>query len=155
MLKKTVESPLDCKETKSVNLKGHQHWIITGRIDAEPEAPILWPPDAKTQLIGKDPWCWERLKAGGEGYDRRWDGWMASLTQWKWVWASSRRWWRTGKPVMLHPMGSQRVGPDFGTEQDLHSKSTTSEYMHTYVMLLSARNHFSQELLLLFDWWVV
>ena len=46
----------------------------------------------------KRPWCWERLKAGGEGDDRGWDGWIASLTQWTWVWASSRRWWRTGEP---------------------------------------------------------
>ena len=53
---------------------------------------------------------------------------------------------------MVHSVVSQRVGPDLGTEQDLHSKSTTGEYIHTYVMLLSARNHFSQELLLLFDW---
>ena len=54
-------------------------------------------------------WCWERLKAGGEGDDRGWDGWMASLTQWAWVWSSSRRWWRTGKPGMLQFMESQRV----------------------------------------------
>ena len=48
------------------------------------------------------PWCWERLKAGGEGGDRGWDGWMASLTQWTWVWASSGRWWRTGKCAAVH-----------------------------------------------------
>ena len=55
----------------------------------------------------KRPWCWERLRAGGEGGNRRWDGWMASPTQWTWVWASSRRSWRTGKPGMLQYMGSQ------------------------------------------------
>ena len=55
------------------------------------------------------PWCWERLKAGGEGDDRRRDGWMASLTRWTWVWASSRSWWWTGKPGVLQSMGSQRV----------------------------------------------
>ena len=60
--------------------------------------------------------CWERLKAGGEGDDRGWDGWMASLTQWTWIWASSRSWWWTGKPGMLQSMGSQRVGHDWGTE---------------------------------------
>ena len=48
----------------------------------------------------KRPWCWERLRPGGEGDDRRWDGWMALTTQW--TWASSGRWWRTGKPGMLH-----------------------------------------------------
>ena len=64
VLEKTLESLLDCKEIKPVNPKGNQSWIFIGRTDAE--ALILWPPDAKSQLIGKD-WCWERLKAGGEG----------------------------------------------------------------------------------------
>ena len=66
----------------------------------------------------KRPWCWERLKAGGEGDDRGWDGWMASPTQRTWVWASSRRWWRTGKPGVLQSMGSQRVKHNWATEQD-------------------------------------
>ena len=60
----------------------------------------------------KRPWCWEGLKAGGEGDDRGWDGWMASLTQWTWVWASSVRWWRMRKPGILQPMGLRRVGHD-------------------------------------------
>ena len=64
----------------------------------------------------KRPWCWERLKAGGDGDDRGWDGWMASLTQWTWVWTSSRSWWWTGKPGVLQFMGSQRVGHDWATE---------------------------------------
>ena len=65
----------------------------------------------------KRPWCWERLKAGGEGDDSGWDVWMVSPTQWTWVWADSRRWWRTGKPGALQFMGSQRVGHDLVTEQ--------------------------------------
>ena len=64
----------------------------------------------------KRPWCWERLKAGGEGDDRGWDSWMASPTQWTWVWASSRSWWWTGKPGVLQSMGSQRVRHDWVTE---------------------------------------
>ena len=60
----------------------------------------------------KRPRCWERLKVGGEGDDRGWDGWMASLTQWTWVWASSESWWRTGKPGVVQSMGLQRVGHD-------------------------------------------
>ena len=64
----------------------------------------------------KRPRCWERLRAGGEGDGRGWDGWMASPTQWTWVWVSSRNWWWTGKPGMLQSMGSQRVGPDWVTE---------------------------------------
>ena len=55
MLEKTLESPLDCKEIKPVNLKGNQSWIFSGRTDAEAEAPILWPPDAKNWFTGKDP----------------------------------------------------------------------------------------------------
>ena len=65
----------------------------------------------------KRPWCWERLKKGKEGYDRGWDGWMASQTEWTWVWASSRRWLWTGKPGMLQSMGSQRVKHNWVTEQ--------------------------------------
>ena len=62
------------------------------------------------------PWCWERLKAGGEGDDRGWDGWMAPPIQWTWVWASSRNWWGTGRPGVLQSIGSQRIGHDWATE---------------------------------------
>ena len=64
----------------------------------------------------KRPWCWERLGAGGEGYDRGWDGWMASLTQWTWVWVNSGSWWCTGRPGVLQSMGSQRVRYDWATK---------------------------------------
>ena len=64
----------------------------------------------------KRPWCLERLKAGGEGDDRGWDGWMASPTQWTWVWVSSRSWWWTGKPDVLQSMGLERVRHDWVTE---------------------------------------
>ena len=64
----------------------------------------------------KRPWCWERLKAGGEGAYRGWDGWMASLTQWTWVWVNSGSWWWTGRPGVLGFMGLQRVGHDWATE---------------------------------------
>ena len=79
----------------------------------------------KTQYFGhligrtyslEKPWGWERLQAGGEGDNRRWDGWVVSPTQWTWVWASSRSWWWTGKPGMLPSIGSQRVGHDWVTE---------------------------------------
>ena len=60
----------------------------------------------------KRPWCWEGLKVGGEGDNRGWDGWMASLTWWKWVWVNSGSWWWTGRPGMLLSMGSQRVRQD-------------------------------------------
>ena len=63
------------------------------------------------------PWCWERLKAGGKGNNRGWDGWRASLTRWTWVWASSESWWWTGKPRVLQLVGSQGVGHDWVTKQ--------------------------------------
>ena len=118
---KTLESPLDCKEMQPVNPQGNQSWIFIGRTDAEGEAPILWPPNVSLMhLTDSDarnrPWFWERLKAGREGNDRRWDGWMTSPSQWTGVWASSRSWWWTGKPGMLQSMGSQRVGCDWVTE---------------------------------------
>ena len=64
----------------------------------------------------KRPWCWEGLRAGGEGDNRGWDGWVASPTQWTWVWVHSESWWWTGRPGMLWFMGSQRVGHDWETE---------------------------------------
>ena len=64
----------------------------------------------------KGPWCWERLKAGGEGDNRGWDGWMASPTQWTWVWVDSGSWWWTGRPGVLRFMGSQRVRHYWVTE---------------------------------------
>ena len=64
----------------------------------------------------KRSWCWERLRAGAEGGGRGWDGWVASLTRWTWVWVDSGSWWWTGRPGMLRFMGSQRVGHDWVTE---------------------------------------
>ena len=64
----------------------------------------------------KRPWCWERLKVGGDRDDRGWDGWMASSTQWIWVWVRSESWWWTGKPGVWQSMGSQRVGHDWVIE---------------------------------------
>jgi len=69
------------------------------------------------ELTGwKRPWCWEGLKAGGEGDDRGWDDWMASPTQWTWVWANSRSWWWTGRSGVLLSMWLQRFGWDWAAE---------------------------------------
>ena len=70
----------------------------------------------KERTHWKRPRCWERLKVGGEGDDRGWDGWMASPALWTWVWASSGSWWWTVKPGMLQSMGSPRVGHDWAIE---------------------------------------
>ena len=119
VLEKTLESPLDCKEIQLVNPNGNKSWIFIGRTDAETETPILWPPDAKNGLIWKDPDAGEDLRRtteGTEGDDRGQDGWMASPTQWTWVWASSGSWWWTGKPGVLQSMGLQRVWRDWVSE---------------------------------------
>ena len=76
---------------------------------------VPWPPDAKSQLTRKDP-VLEKIESRRRGYDRGWDGWMASPTQWTWVWACSGSWWWTGKPSMLQCMGSQIDGHNWATE---------------------------------------
>ena len=115
VLEKTLESPLDCKEIKPVNaklispecsleglmLKLKLHifvHLIRGTNSLE-----------NTLMLGK-------IKARGEGNNRRWDGWMEPPTLWTWVWASSWRWWWTGKLGMWQSMGSQRVWQDWLTE---------------------------------------
>ena len=90
VLEKMLENPLDSKKIQPVHPKTNQSWIFFGRTDAEAETPIFWPPDTKNRLIGND---YDAGKDGrvGEGDKRGQDGWMASLTQWTWVWASSGR----------------------------------------------------------------
>ena len=112
VLEKTLESPLDCKEIQLVHPKGNQSLIFIGRTDDEAETPILatWRKEL-THL--KRPWCWERLRAGGEGDDRGWDGLMASPTQWTWVWVDSRSWWWTREAWRAGIHGLQRVRHDW------------------------------------------
>ena len=104
-------SPSDSKEIQPVNPRGNQSWIFTGWTDAEAETPILWLRDAKHWLIWK-VWCWERLRAGGEGDDRGWDGWMVSPTQQTCL----SKLWELQKPGVLQSMGLQRVGHDWMIE---------------------------------------
>ena len=104
VLEKTLESPLDCK-IKPVNPKGNQLWIFIGRTDAE--APKLWPLDELTHW--KRPWCLERLRSNGEGSSRGWDGWMASLTQWTWVWANLGDGEGQGGLVRCSPRGQSQT----------------------------------------------
>ena len=115
VLKKTLESPLDCKEIQPVHPKGDQSWMFIGRTDAEGETPILWPPHVKSWLIGKDHVLGGIRDRRRRGRQRmRWL--MASLTRWTWVWVNSWSWWWTGRPGVLRFMGSQRVGHDWVTE---------------------------------------
>ena len=113
---KRLESALDCKEVQPVYPKGEQSWVFIGRTDVDAETPNILATWCEELTHLKSPWCWERLKAGGEGGDRGWDGWMASLTQWMWVWVNSRSWWWTGRSGVLWFMGSPRVGHDWTAE---------------------------------------
>ena len=107
VLEKTLECPLDCKEIKEINPKGNQSWYslegLMLQLKLQYFGHLMW-----RWFHWKRPWCWQRLKPGGEGYDRGRDGWMASLTQWTWVRAIPERQWRTGKPGILQSKGSQR-----------------------------------------------
>ena len=116
VLEKTLESPLNCKEIQPVLPKGNQPWIFIGRTDAEAETQHTLATSCEEWTHWKRPSCWEELGAGGEGDDRRWDGWMASLTLWAWVWVNSGSWWWIERPGMLWFTGSQRVRHDWATE---------------------------------------
>ena len=104
-----------CKEIQPVHPKDHQSWVFTGGTDVEAQTPILWPHDVESWLIWKDSDAgkdWRQEEKGMTG----WDGWMASPTQWTWVWVDSRSWWWTGGTGVLRFMGPQRVGHDWATE---------------------------------------
>ena len=116
VLEKTLESPLDCKEIQPVHPKGNQSRIVTVRTDAEVQTPNTLATCWKKLTYLKRPWCWERLKAGGDGDNKGWDDWMESPTLWTWVWVSSRSWWWTGRPAVLQSTVSQRVGHDWVIE---------------------------------------
>ena len=113
VLEKTLESPLNSKEIKPVNLKRiNSEYSLEGlmlKLKFQYFGHLMQRADSleKTLMLGK---------IEGRRDNRGWDGWMASLTWWTWVWASSRSWWWTGKPGVLQSMGSQRVGHDWATE---------------------------------------
>ena len=139
VLEKTLESPLDCREIKPVNCKGNQSWIFIGRTDGEAEDPKLWPPDAKSLLIGKDPdarddWRQEEKGTTEDDWIDWMDciGWMVSLIQWIWIWAISGSWWRTAKPGVLQSMGSPRIRHDW-----VNCRTTTNSCFEIYLSVLS------------------
>ena len=112
VLEKTLENTLDCKEIKPVNPKRNQSWVFIGRTDAEADTPILWPPDAKNQLIGKDldagkGWRQKEKRATEDEIV-----WMALVIHWTGTWASSGRWWQTlgqGGLACCRPWGCKEL----------------------------------------------
>ena len=147
MLEKTLESPLDNEEIKTVNPKRKQllniHWKdwcwswSSSTLATWCEELIPW----------KRPWWWERLKAK-EGDGRGWDGCMVSSTQWTWAWENSGIQWRTEKPGVLQIMGSQRVRHDLATEQQQqqikveHTQALWTN--NSTLLLLMLLSHFSR-----------
>ena len=115
VLEKTPESPLDFKEIQLVHSKGDQSWVFFGRTDEKAETPVLWPPHAKSWLIGKDSDAGRDWRHRRRGWQRmRWlDGITDSMDC---VWVNSGSWWWTGRPGALQFMGSQRVRHDWATE---------------------------------------
>ena len=114
---KTLESPLDCKEIKPVNSKGNQFWIFIGRtsVSAEAETQILWPPNSKNWLIGKDPYAGKDWRQEEEITEDETIGWHYWLNGHEFEQAPGSWWW-TGKPGVLLSMGLQRVRHDWATE---------------------------------------
>ena len=110
--RRLLRVPWTARRSNQSILKEISPGVFIGRTDVEAETPKLWPPDAKGWLIGKDP------DAGKDrGHEEKgMTGWMASPTQWTWVWVGSRSWWWTGRPGVLQFMGSQRVGHNWATE---------------------------------------
>ena len=147
-LEKTLKNPLDYK-IKLVNFKGNQPWIFIERTDAE--ATILLPHNVKSWLIRKDPDAGKDWRQEEKGTT---DGWMVSLTQWTWVWASSGRWWWTGKPGVLQSMGLQRVGHDWATKQQQNKESKYSFIYNIFVSfkmhLLFWRRYFMDQVIIIF-----
>ena len=125
VLEKILESLLDCKEIKAANPKGNQSWIFIGGTDVEAETPILWPPDAKSHLIGKTLMLGKIEGRRRRGWQRmRWlDGIINSTT---WVWVNSGSWWWTGRPGVPQSMGSQRVRHDWATEVNSTDQRTAT-----------------------------
>ena len=140
VLEKTLESPLDCKEIQPVNPKGDQSWIFLGGTDAEAGTPILWPPDVKNWLIGKDPDAGKDWRQEGKG-TTAWKGWMASPTRWTWVWVNYGSWWWTGRPGVLRFTGSQRVGHHWATELNSMGTNYSERIGCVYYLKYVAKFH--------------
>ena len=115
VLEKTLESPLDCERSNQSILKeifpGCSLEGLMLKLKLQYFGHLMWRADSfeRTLMLGK-------MKVGGEGDDRGWNDWMASLSQWTWVWVNSGSWWWIGRPGVLQFMGSQRVGHDWATE---------------------------------------
>ena len=129
------KSPLDCKKIQPVHSKGDQSWVFFGRNDAKAETPVLWPPHAKSWLIGKDSDAgrdWGQEEKGTRG----WDGWMASPTRWTWVWVNSGSWWWTGRPGVLQFMGVPKSWTRLSDWTELTVSTLTLLFVDTHLAFI-------------------
>ena len=133
VLEKTLQSPLNCQEIQSIHPKGNQSWMFIGRTDVEAGNSNTLATSCEELTHLKKPWSWERLRAGREGDDRGWDGWMVSPTQWTWVWVGCTSWWWTRRPGVLHPWG--RKASDM-TERLNWAKCQFFVFMHWWEIAL-------------------
>ena len=124
VLEKALESPLDSKEIQPVHPKGDQSWIFIGRTDAEAETPILWTPDVKSWLLGKDP-------DAGKDWRREEKG-MTEDEMVEWVWVNSGREWTTEEMGVLQSMGSRRVGHDLATQKQQFFRTQLSLWSNSH-----------------------
>ena len=147
VLEKTLESPWTARRSIQSILKeispGCSLERLILKLKLQYVGHLMQKADSFEKML-----CWERWSEGGEGDDRGWDGWMASPTQWTWVWMDSESWWCTGKPGVLQFMGPQRVGHDWVTELTDYLKCSTCESVYP----LNVTNLLS---LLLFSHWVI
>ena len=144
VLNKTLESPLDCKEIQPVHSEGDQPWDFFGRNDVKAETPVLWPPHAKSWLIGKD------FDAGRDWGQEKKGMTEDEMAGWMWVWVNSRSWWWTGRPGVLRFMGSKRVRHNWATElswlnwtQSTNLENQDSEFTILTVPLVLCLNKFN------------
>ena len=146
ILEKTLESPLDCNEIQPVHPTGNRKsvlnilwkdWCWSWNSN---DLAIWWEELAHLKRL----WCWERLKAGGEGDERGWDCWIASLTEWTWVWLNSGSWWWTGWPGVLQSMGLQRVRHDWAAELKWNEANVKKRYQASKQKILTYIQHFVQ-----------
>ena len=134
VLEKTLESPLHSSRSNQSILKEISPEYSLEGLMLKLKLQYFGHLMRRTDSLEKSC-CWERLKAG-EGNDRGWDGWMASLTQWTWIWISSRSWWWAGRPGVLQSMGSQRVRHDWATELNWSQKEKDQYRILTYMQNL-------------------
>ena len=131
-MEKTLEIPLDCKEILFLNSQEiSPDYSLEGlMLKLNSDSLVTW---CEKLTHWKRLWCWERLKLGGEGDDRGWDGWILSVTRWTWVWAGSGTWWWTGRPGVLQSMGSQRV--------DTTEQVNRTEYLYRWENKIQWKKH--------------